>query len=166
MKSLCNNNALKKRKMATLTAYPTNSAPKASDLLLGTKVATPNSDEQPITSNMTVASLATLINSGSVAGYKVYTALLTQAGTAAPVATILQNTTGGTLTWTRQSAANYTVTASSALFIANKTIVFGNQGNFLQKTLAWNRASDTTVALDLGSDDRLINGAFEIRIYS
>ena len=151
--------------MATLTAYPTNSAPKASDLLLGTKVATPNSDEQPITNNVTIASVAAFANTYNL-GYTVYTALLTQAGTAAPVATILQNTTGGTLTWTRQSAGNYTVTASSALFTANKTIVFGNQGNFLQKTLAWNRTSDTTVALDLGSDDRLINGAFEIRIYS
>jgi len=151
--------------MATLTAYPTNSAPKASDLLLGTKVATPNSDEQPITNNVTIASVAAFANTYNL-GYTVYTALLNQTGTAAPVATILQNTTGGTLTWTRQSAGNYTITASSALFIANKTIVFGNQGNFLQKTLAWNRTSDTTVALDLGSDDRLINGAFEIRIYS
>ena len=153
--------------MATLTAYPTNSAPKASDLLLGTKVATPNSDEQPITSNMTVASLATLINSGSVAGYKVYTALLTQAGATAPVATILQNTTGGTLTWTRQSAGNYTITASSALFTANKTIVFGNQGNISDINFIWNRTSDTTVTLSTGSNDsRLVNGSFEIRIYS
>ena len=153
--------------MATLTAYPTNSAPKASDLLLGTKVATPNSDEQPITSNMTVASLATLINSGSVAGYKVYTALLTQAGATAPVATILQNTTGGTLTWTRQSAGNYTVTASSALFTADKTIVFGNHGSVnIQQDFDWNRASDTTITLNVGADAKLANGSFEIRIYS
>ncbi len=47
--------------MATLTAYTTNSAPKALDLLLGNKVATPNSYKQS-TSNMVVASLATLIN--------------------------------------------------------------------------------------------------------
>ena len=152
--------------MATLTAYPTNSAPKASDLLLGTKVATPNSDEQPITSNMTVASLATLINSGSVAGYKVYTALLTQAGATAPVATILQNTTGGTLTWTRQSAANYTVTASSALFIANKTIVFLNNGSIEPSNVKWNRTSDTTITLIGIADNQFTNGSFEIRIYS
>lgn len=154
--------------MATLTAYPTNSAPKASDLLLGTKVATPNSDEQPITSNMTVASLATLINSGSVAGYKVYTALLTQAGATAPVATILQDTTGGTFTWTRQSAGNYTITASSALFTANKTMVFVNAGhgeqNFLP--LYWERTSTTTITLNATSDSELEEGSFEIRIYS
>ena len=155
--------------MATLTAYPINSAPKASDLLLGTKVATQNSDEQPVTSNVTIAALAALINSGSVAGYKTYTALLTQAGTAAPVPTILQNTTGGTFTWTRQSAGNYTITASSALFIANKTMVFingGSSGYNIANGFMWNRASDTTVTLNLGTDDRLANGSFEIRIYS
>ena len=153
--------------MAILTAYPTNSAPKASDLLLGTKVATLNSDEQPITSNMTVASLATLINSGSVAGYKTYTVLLTQAGTAAPVATILQNTTNTTFTWTRQSAGNYTVTASSALFTVNKTMAFVNNGSdSVTSTPTWNRTSDTTLTLSTSGDDKFTNGSFEIRIYS
>ncbi len=154
--------------MATLTAYPTNSAPKASDLLLGTKVATPNSDEQPITSNMTVASLATLINSGSVAGYKTYTALLTQTGTAAPVPTVLQNTTDGTFTWTRQSAGNYTITASSALFTENKTMVFINAGHGEQTSLPiyWERTSTTTITLNTTSDSELQEGSFEIRIYS
>jgi hypothetical protein len=117
---------------------------------------------------MTVASLATLINSGSVAGYKVYTALLTQAGTAAPVATVLQDTTGGTFTWSRQSAGNYTITASSALFTANKTMVFVNAGhgeqNFLP--LYWERTSTTTITLNATSDGELEEGSFEIRIYS
>ena len=150
--------------MATLTAYPTNSAPKASDLLLGTKVATPNSDEQPITNNVTIASVAAFANTYNL-GYTVYTALLTQAGTAAPVATILQNTTGGTFTWTRQSAGNYTVTASIALFTVNKTIVFGNQGNNFNDKFQWNRTSDTTLDL-IVYENRLNNGSFEIRIYS
>ena len=39
--------------------------------------------------------------------YKVYTALLTQEGTAAPVATILQNTLGSDITWNRQSSGIY-----------------------------------------------------------
>ena len=153
--------------MATLTAYPTNSAPKASDLLLGTKVATPNSDEQPITNNVTIASVAAFANTYNL-GYTVYTALLNQTGTAAPVATILQNTTGGTLTWTRQSAGNYTVTASSALFTANKTIVFVNNGSNAASTdvIKWNRTSDTTITLIPTVDGQFTNGSFEIRIYS
>ena len=152
--------------MATIIAYPTNSTPKASDLLLGTKVPTINSDEQPITNNVTIASVAAFANTYNL-GYTVYTALLTQAGTAAPVATILQNTTGGTFTWTRQSAGNYTVTASSALFTADKTIVFGNHGSVnIQQDFDWNRASDTTITLNVGADAKLANGSFEIRIYS
>ncbi len=151
--------------MATLTAYPTNGNPKSSDLLLGTTIPTTGSDEQPITNNFTIASVASFANSYSL-GYTLYTALLTQTGTNAPVATILQNTTGGTLTWTRQSAGNYTVTASSALFTANKTIVFGNQGNEINNYYKWNRTSDTTVTLSTGSDAKLVNGSFEIRIYS
>ena len=153
--------------MATLTAYPTNSAPKASDLLLGTKVATPNSDEQPITNNVTIASVAAFANTYNL-GYTVYTALLNQTGTAAPVAAILQNTTGGTLTWTRQSAGNYTVTASSALFTANKTIVFVNNGSNVASTdvIKWNRTSDTTITLIPTVDGQFTNGSFEIRIYS
>ena len=150
--------------MANITAYPTNGSPKASDLLLGTKVATPNTEEQPITNNVTIASVAAFANTYNL-GYTVYTALLTQAGTAAPVATILQNTTGGTFTWTRQSAGNYTVTASTALFTVNKTIVFGNQGNNLNDKFQWNRTSDTTLDL-IVYENRLNNGSFEIRIYS
>jgi len=150
--------------MATITAYPVNNTPKASDLLLGTKVPTINSDEQPITNNVTIASVAAFANTYNL-GYTVYTALLTQAGTAAPVATILQNTTGGTFTWTRQSAGNYTVTASTALFTVNKTIVFGNQGNEINDKFQWNRTSDTTLDL-IVYENRLNNGAFEIRIYS
>ena len=152
--------------MATITAYPVNNTPKASDLLLGTKVPTINSDENPITNNVTIASVAAFANTYNL-GYTVYTALLTQAGTAAPVATILQNTTGGTLTWTRQSAGNYTVTASAALFTVNKTIVFGNHGSVnTQGDFNWNRASDTTITLNVGADAKLANGSFEIRIYS
>ena len=153
--------------MATLTAYPVNNTPKASDLLLGTKVPTINSDEQPVTSNVTIASVASFANSYNL-GYTVYTALLNQTGTAAPVPTILQNTTGGTFTWTRQSAGNYTITASSALFIANKTMVFLNAGHSYQSALPiyWERTSDTTVALLTFSDGEFTSGSFEIRIYS
>ena len=93
--------------------------------------------------------------------------LLTQTGTNAPVATEVYNNTGQTFTWTRQSAGNYTITASSALFTVNKTIVFLNNGSTANVTqVPWNRVGDTIVTLSLGTDDRLINGSFEVRIYS
>ena len=154
--------------MARIIAYPINSSPKGADLLLGTKTPAYLSDEKPITTNITIGAVAAFANTYNL-GYTVYTALLNQTGAAAPVATILQNTTSGTLTWTRQSAGNYTVTASTALFTVNKTIVFGNYGNAgagLTQDFDWNRTSDTTITLIVRADSKLANGSFEIRIYS
>lgn len=54
--------------------------------------------------------------------YKVYTALLSQTGTDAPVATVLQNTLGGTVVWTRDDVGIYTATLAS-VFTTNKTFV-------------------------------------------
>ena len=54
--------------------------------------------------------------------YKVYTALLTQSGTDAPVATVLQNTLGGTVVWTRDNAGVYYGTLVGA-FTVNKTAI-------------------------------------------
>lgn len=50
-----------------------------------------------------------------------YIALLTQASTAAPVATVLKNTLGVTITWSRNSAGNYSGTSPSSLFASGKT---------------------------------------------
>jgi len=99
-------------------------------------------------------------------GYKVYTALLTQAGTAAPVATILKNNTGATFTWARTGSGTYTITASSNTFTSNKTIVFFNLGEYtFASQQPWVRTSDTVITLPLGGDGRITNGSFEILIY-
>lgn len=47
-------------------------------------------------------------------GIKVYRALLTQSGTDAPTATVLENTLGGTLVWTRDGAGTYLGTLAGA----------------------------------------------------
>ena len=99
-------------------------------------------------------------------GYKVYTALLTQTGTAAPVATILKNNTGATLTWARTGSGTYTVTASSNAFTSNKTLVFYNLGEYAFSIgQPWTRTSDTVITISLGGDNRITNGSFEILIY-
>jgi hypothetical protein len=54
--------------------------------------------------------------------YLVYTALLTQNGTNAPTATVLENTLGVTVTYGYTSAGFYKLTATGAL-IANKTFI-------------------------------------------
>lgn len=55
-------------------------------------------------------------------GIKVYRALITQSGTGAPTATVLENTLGGTITFSRVGAGFYTVT-SSGLFTVGKTFM-------------------------------------------
>lgn len=55
---------------------------------------------------------------------KTYKALLSQTGTNPPIATILQNTTGQTLTWSRSSAGFYKATAANTIFPLEKTTIF------------------------------------------
>ena len=53
--------------------------------------------------------------------YKVYKALLTQRGTDAPTATVLENTLGDEVVWTREDAGRYLCTVSNNSF-TSKTI--------------------------------------------
>lgn len=64
---------------------------------------------------------------GLPVGTRVYRALLTQTGTDAPVATVLENTLGGTVVWTRSGAGDYQGTLSGA-FTANKTVLNSGRG--------------------------------------
>ena len=55
--------------------------------------------------------------------FKTYRALITQTGTDAPVATVLANNTGKTMTWAYSAVGIYTLTAGAVAFTANKTAV-------------------------------------------
>jgi hypothetical protein len=60
------------------------------------------------------------VNPPAVAPYKVYSALLSQSGTSAPTAIVLQNTLGGNIVWTREGVGVYKGTLAGA-FLENKT---------------------------------------------
>ena len=90
---------------------------------------------------------------GYTAGTKIYVALLTQTGTDAPVATVLQNTLGGTLVWTYSDIGSYIGTLLGA-FTENKSILmFQNMGwddsprNYLA------RIDDNSIALVIQAGD-------------
>lgn len=51
----------------------------------------------------------------SPAAYLVYSAIISQSGSDAPVATVLENTLGGTPVWTRWSAGEYYMTLTDGL---------------------------------------------------
>ncbi len=155
--------------MANISTYPIGT-PAQGDLIPGTQKYTNSSGKtENLTRNFTVANIAAFANSYSL-GYTVYTALITQAGATAPVATVLQNTTGETFTYARASGSggDYTITASSSLFTADKTIVFLNGGSAENNhDVAWGRASDTVINLSThNSDGKFTAGSIEIRIYS
>ena len=116
-------------------------------------------------------------SAGGGASYLVYTALLTQTGTNAPVATVLDNTLGGTVVWSRDSQGIYVATLSGA-FTANKTTPISQREqqsadnvDDIPKWLTGLRLTDNTYGLntgnsDIGLSDSVLSGVFiEIRVY-
>lgn len=107
--------------------------------------------------------------------YKVYTALLSQTGTSAPTATVLENTLGGDVVWTRFSIGTYRATLSGA-FVTNKTFITANFGGSLaslyRATASVNTSSNIQIETTNNSgtygDNYMSNTAtmIEIRVYN
>lgn len=107
-------------------------------------------------------------------GYKVYVALLTQAGTNAPVATVLQNTLGGTVVWTRSVSGSYIGTLANS-FTLNKTFCVINcqkdagENTFngvLRLSINEILVTTATVSTQVLGDDMLNGISLEIRVYN
>jgi hypothetical protein len=108
------------------------------------------------------------IEVGDLRGYKVYSALLTQTGSDAPVATVLENNTGKDFTWQYDSTGNYYV---SDTFDISKTTYFlssvlGAQPYFIGGQISSSSISITTTDFSSSSDGLLSNTPIEIRIYN
>lgn len=112
-------------------------------------------------------------------GVKRYLALLTQTGTGAPAATVLENSLGGTVVWARSSAGTYTATLAG-VFTSNKTalIISNNDAagsnSMAQFSLRRTSADVLTLnALDANwagteaafGDDLLSGTTVEIRVF-
>ena len=106
--------------------------------------------------------------------YKVYVALLIQSGTSAPVATVLENTLGGTVVWGYGSAGIFNGTCSIGAFTENKTIGFiGSNANFTtnNQQIGLMRSSNTNISLQTYISGVQTNGVLnycvvEIRVYN
>lgn len=104
--------------------------------------------------------------------YSIYVALLSQAGTDPPVATVLENTLGGTIVWTRTATGSYSATLAGA-FTTGKTVVFitGDMGETLGSIFAYlHFIADVISVRTLSetftlSDDRMNGTSIEIRVY-
>jgi hypothetical protein len=131
--------------------------------------------------NITSTSLTVTTPSAGVKNiempYKVYSALITQIATDAPTATVLQNTMGVTMTWSRIGTGSYKVTAGSGIFLSAKTWTIINNINISgQIYYDINRSSNTEVIVassiyDAGTppyvpaDDVISALSLEIRVY-
>ena len=155
--------------MAIIYSYP-QGTPTLGDNVIGSQID-PITEENK-TVQFTVGQIAGFANSYSL-GYTVYTALLTQTGALpanVPVATILQNTTGGTITWTRtagNAAGEYTATITGAFFTLNKTIVFINNGSSSSTAnIEWRNPTTSTISIDTTGNSVLTGASIEIRVYA
>jgi len=155
--------------MAITSTYPIIT-PKAGDLIVGSETYTV---ENPVldnpTKNFTVGSVAALANSINL-GYTVYVASLRQTGTAAPVATVQQNTISGTITWSYTSTGKYKITLAGAIFPANRFVIFQNAAganNLGAKQLNATNIEIDQFSADTGAavDGMLSGTSIEIRIY-
>ena len=152
--------------MAIIYSYPPGT-PTLSDNVIGSQID-PITEENK-TVQFTVGQIAGFANSYSL-GYTVYTALLTQAGTAAPVATVLQNTTGLTFVWTKLGTGQFVATVTGTPFVANKFWAMSSAK--VPQVTSIVRTSTNTCRLDViesqngNALNSLVEGYIEIRIYA
>lgn len=108
----------------------------------------------------------TWATAGGGSSYSVYTALLSQTGTDAPVATVLENTLSGAIVWSYSSVGNYIGTLAGA-FTANKTFILLGRGDSAAVTtnMTIYRNSADEIGVELSEDDILNNTPIEIRVY-
>lgn len=105
--------------------------------------------------------------------YAVYTALLTQTGTNAPVATILENTLGGVPVWSYDSVGFYKLTLVGAFTIGKTTAFITPYGNTVTFNVSANsdvneifiNSATLTVGVYIDGNDLLVDTPIEIRVY-
>lgn len=119
--------------------------------------------------------LSQLVAYGATKPVLKYVALVTQSGGNAPTQNILENNTGGTITWSRTAAGEYLATASGFKFLQASTIVFVSpnaQATVTPSSVYWQWASETEIYVltieeggNTNLDGILRNTSFEFRVY-
>jgi hypothetical protein len=108
--------------------------------------------------------------------YKVYTASLSQTGTAAPVISSfnnlpLQNTFSDAIVWTRASSGLFNGTLPGA-FTATKTVIFITQGSGSSRLAAHSPDANTVQVISMNAylnefaDNSITKANIEIRVYN
>lgn len=105
--------------------------------------------------------------------YKVYTALLSQTGTGAPAATVLENMLGGTVVWSREAQGVFRATLTGAFTTGKTGFFIQPMNNATHEGFFLHSASDEDYVEfhavqssdESDQDDTLANTLIEIRVY-
>jgi len=152
--------------MAIIYSYP-QGTPTLGDNVVGTQVDPVTEENKTV--QFTVGQIAAFANSYSL-GYTVYTASLVAAAGAAPTATILQNTTGLTFTWTRTGPGVFVATVAGTPFATNKFWAMSSAK--VPQLTSIVRTSTNTARLDNVTSSTgaalndLVEAYVEIRVYA
>jgi len=124
--------------------------------------------QTPWTSDINAANF-NLNNLGLINGVKVYRALLTQSGTDAPNATVLENSVGPAI-WTRVGSGDYRLTLAGA-FPQARSFYRNVVGVYIEDPVGFLNLSQSTddfisLAESGGRDDSIAHVAIEILVYT
>ena len=110
------------------------------------------------------------VGSGSSQNYKVYTALLTQSGTSAPVATVLENTIGD-IVWSYGGKTGAYLASIEGGFDNSSTFILFGTINYPINTFISSVNDSNQIVIQTfngvdASNDLLVFTPFEIRVYN
>jgi hypothetical protein len=135
-------------------------------------VEAPSLTVSAITNSVTPKVLVTKEYVNTIRPYKTYVALLTQTVANAPIATVLENTLGGAITWSRTTQGRFLGTLTGA-FVLDKTTVLATSGNSGDTIVSGYRGSNDTIELrtlqgstGVFTDSSLTISTIEIRVYN
>jgi hypothetical protein len=157
--------------MAKIKTYANDNTINANDRLIGTDF-----NDSDKTKNYLISALKNYILNGlDTRPYKVYTALLSQTGTNAPIATVLENTLGVDVVWIKDHSG-YFLTEIPFVNQENTSVIVGKQfaSGASDGIMSYTDVNRGVVALivvdnfDSGTtvDGELNNTPIEIRVYN
>lgn len=163
--------------MAIINSYPAG-IPKANDLLVGTSVPLPNTNDQPSTRNFPLQAVADLTATAGSPNILICNWSKASGGVGViPVLEVLRDTLGTNLTYTftRITPGVYVLTASSPVFTVDKTqliVSAGNTGALYPQVFlpAFNSATSITLQAvtitNALTDNAWDSGNFNIYVYN
>ena len=159
------------------TAFVTTANNLKANLASPTFTGTPAAPTATAGTNTTqIATTAFVLANSSARPYRVYTALISQEGTSAPTATVLENTLGGTVVWSRSNVGVYVGTLENGFSSTlSKVRIFISGGEpFLNTTGFYNALPNHINSVQVNTkntsgslaDSLMSAGAtIEIRVY-